>query len=181
MGRRAYIVGTGHSVPDNVLTNQDLEKMVDTSDEWITTRTGIKERRIAPEGTASSDYAIEAAKRAMEAAGWSSSDVDALLIATITPDTPFPSTGCRVSNSLGMNKIPAFDLSAGCSGFIYGLIQAKGLILSEICERVLVIGVEMLSRITDWEDRNTCVLFGDGAGAAAVSSKGPGGELGGWH
>ena len=179
--RRAYIVGTGHSVPEEILTNADLEKIVDTSDEWITTRTGIKERRIAPEGTAASDYSVEACRQAMESAGWSAEDVEAVIVATITPDHPFPSTACLISARLGLAKVPAYDFAAGCSGFIYGLVQAKAFVEAGFFDRVLVVGVELLTRITNWKDRNTCVLFGDGAGAAAVASEGPGGELGGWH
>ncbi|MBN1434856.1 ketoacyl-ACP synthase III [Candidatus Fermentibacterales bacterium] len=179
--KKAYIVGTGHSVPEKILTNKDLESMVDTSDEWIITRTGIKERHVSTPGEASSDFALEACRSAMEAAGWAPGDVDCVLVGTITPDYPCPATACILASRLGLENVPAYDFAAGCSGFLYGLIQAKAFIESGFFERILVVGVEMLTKITNWTDRNTCVLFGDGAGAAAVSSTGPGGELGGWH
>ncbi len=179
--RQAFIVGTGHYVPSRVLTNADLERMVDTSDEWITTRSGIKERRIASPEEATSDLCLEAARRAMEAAGWEPGDVEAVIVGTVTPDHAFPCTAAIVAHRLGLPTVPCYDFEAGCSGFIYGLIQARAMILSETLDRVLVIGAETLSRIVNWEDRATCVLFGDGAGAAAIDSRGPGGVLGGWH
>ncbi|MFO7950091.1 MAG: beta-ketoacyl-ACP synthase III [Candidatus Fermentibacteraceae bacterium] len=181
MQRRSYIVGTGHSVPDRVLTNKDLEKIVDTSDEWITTRTGIKERRITDDDTATSDLALEASRLAIEAAGWEPGDVDGVIIATVTPDYYFPSTAAIIADRLGMGNVPAYDFEAGCSGFIYGLIQARAMVESGIMDRMLVLGAECLTKVTNWEDRTTCVLFGDGAGAVAVSSEGPGGLLGGYH
>ena len=181
MARRSYIIGTGHYVPDKVLTNVDLEKIVDTSDEWITTRTGIKERRITDDKTASSDLAVRAVETALEDAGWKPTDVDLVLVGTVTPDHVFPSTACLIASRLGMSTIPAYDFSAGCSGFIYGLIQARSMIESGMMDRIIVVGVETLTKITNWTDRNSCVLFGDGAGAVAVSSEGSGGLLGGYH
>jgi 3-oxoacyl-[acyl-carrier-protein] synthase-3 len=179
--RQAYIVGTGHFAPENTLTNHDLEKMVETSDEWITTRTGIKQRHIAPDDMANSDMSVEASKRAMEAAGWAPEDVQAVILGTVTPDYSFPNTAALVADRLGLGKVPCYDFEAGCSGFIYGLIQAKAFIQAGMLDRILVIGAEKLSSIVNWEDRNTCVLFGDGAGAACVGSRGPGGFLGGVH
>lgn len=181
MSRNAYIVGTGHSVPEGVITNADLEKIVETSDEWITTRTGIKERRKADDDTASSDLVTEAVASAMEMAGWKPKDVQGIIVGTVTPDYPFPSTAALVADRLGMGKIPAYDFEAGCTAFIYGLIQAKAFVESGIMDRIIVVGVDCLTRITNWDDRGSCILFGDGAGAVAVSSKGPGGRLGGWH
>lgn len=166
--RRIKIVGTGFYVPDKILTNQDLEKMVETSDEWIVTRTGIRERHIASEDQATSDLAAEAARRALEDAGISAEEIDLILMATSTPDTIFPSTACRVQHNLGADHVPAFDLSAGCTGFLYGMIVAEGLILNGTARRVLLIGAELLTKITNWEDRSTCVLFGDGAGAVVL-------------
>lgn len=181
VGRKAYLMGTGHCVPDRVLTNKDLEEIVDTSDEWITTRTGIKERHITDDQTSTSDLAVGAVEKALEMAGWEPEDVDCVIVATVTPDYIFPSTAAIVSDRLGMKNIPAYDFEAGCSGFIYGLIQAKCFIGSGMLDRVVVLGAECLTKITNWEDRTTCVLFGDGAGAAAIGPEGPGGELGGWH
>jgi 3-oxoacyl-[acyl-carrier-protein] synthase-3 len=181
VNRNAYIVGTGHYTPERILTNADLEKIVDTTDEWITTRTGIRERRIADSETATSDLCVEAARIAMENAGWKPGDVQAIIVGTVTPDHPFPATAALVADRLGLRRVPAYDFEAGCSGFIYGLIQAKAFIGSGILDRMIVIGADTLTRITNWTDRTTCVLFGDGAGAAAVSSQGPGGLLGGWH
>ncbi len=155
--------------------------MVDTSDEWITTRSGIKERRIADPSQATSDLCVEAAGRAMEAAGWKPEDVQAVIVGTVTPDFVFPCTAAIVANRLGIPDVPAYDFEAGCTGFIYGLIQARALIMSGTLERILVIGGETLTRITNWKDRSTCVLFGDGAGAVAMGSQGPGGRLGGFH
>jgi 3-oxoacyl-[acyl-carrier-protein] synthase-3 len=166
--RRIKITGTGIYVPDKILTNFDLEKMVDTSDEWIITRTGIRERRVVSPEQASSDLGLEAAKRALKDAGITSDDIDLILVATATPDTLFPSTACWIQKSLEANHIPAFDISAGCTGFIYGMILAESLILSGVCQRVLLIAAEILTKITNWKDRNTCVLFGDAAGAAIL-------------
>ena len=164
------IIGTGSSVPEAVLSNSDLEKMVDTSDEWITSRTGIKERRIADKDTASSDIAYEAAEKALKAASVNPSDLDVIIVGTITPDFLFPSTGCVVQSLLGAKNAYAFDLMAGCSGFLYALHVAQGIIKSGAAEKILAIGVDTLSKVTDFEDRSTCILFGDGAGAAVLTA-----------
>lgn len=166
--RRVKIVGTGFYAPDSILTNLDLEKMVDTSDEWITTRTGIKERRIVTDNQASSDLAIEASREALKNAGLKVRHIDLILVATSSPDTVFPSTACWVQKGLGAWFIPAFDISAGCTGFLYGMILAESLILSGANKRILLVGAEVLSKITNWKDRNTCVLFGDAAGAVIL-------------
>jgi len=161
------ILGTGKYVPEQVLTNQQLEQMVETNDEWIVSRTGIKERRIAASDEATSDLAYKAAQQALENAGLTAGDIDLIIVATITPDMFFPSTACLVQEKLGAT-CPAFDLSAACSGFIYSLATANGFIQSGLYRKVLVIGAETLSRITDYTDRNTCILFGDGAGAVVL-------------
>ena len=166
--RRIKITGSGFYVPDKILTNFDLEKMVDTSDEWIITRTGIKERRIASEDQATSDLAVEASRRALENAGLEVKDVDLIIVATSTPDTIFPSTACWVQKGLEADHIPAFDISVGCTGFLYGMVLAEGLILNGASKRILLIGGELLTKVTDWKDRNTCVLFGDAAAAAVL-------------
>ncbi len=166
--RGAAIVGTGMCVPDRVLTNFDLERMVDTSDEWIRERTGIRERRIVGDGEASSDLAVVAARRALEVAGVEPEEVDHLMVATTTPDRFLPSCACTVQERLGASRAAAYDVFAACTGFIYGLGLGKSLIASGQCHTVLLIGVETLSRIVDYTDRNTCVLFGDGAGAAVM-------------
>ncbi len=155
----------GIYLPEKILTNADLEKMVETSDEWITTRTGIKERRIARAEDVTSDLGAAAARMALENGGLRPEDVDLILVATNTPDTIFPATACWVQKKLGVSEMPAFDLQAGCTGLLYGMIVAEGLILCGSVNRVLLIGVDILSKITNWEDRSTCVLFGDGAGA----------------
>ncbi len=165
MKRHIRIRSTGVYLPDRVLTNADLEKMVDTSDEWITTRTGIKERRMASKEQVTSDLAVNAARMALERGGLKAEDIDLILVATNTPDTIFPATACWVQKKLGIKEIPAFDLEAGCTGLLYALIVAEGLILSGTARRILLIGVDILTKITNWEDRSTCVLFGDGAGA----------------
>jgi len=176
--RGIHIVGTGSFTPERVLTNQDLEKIVDTSDEWITTRTGIKERRIADPKTPASALASEAAARALEAAGIQASDLDQIIVGTVTGDRTFPSTGCIVQDRLGAKKAYAFDVSAACAGFLYGLSVGTSAIESGAAETVLVIGVETLSKIVNWTDRNTCVLFGDAAGAVVLRANGkPGGIL----
>jgi 3-oxoacyl-[acyl-carrier-protein] synthase III len=159
------ILGTGSYLPEKVLTNADLEKMVQTNDEWIVTRTGIKERRIADEKTATSDLAVKAAQRALDEAGLKAEDLDLIIVATITPDMMFPSTACFVQKALKVSGAPCFDLAAACSGFIYGLSIAQNFIRTGTYSRVLIIGADTLSKITDWSDRNSCVLFGDGAGA----------------
>lgn len=166
--KRARIIGTGSYLPEKVLTNFDLEKMVDTSDEWIRTRTGIQERHIATDEEAASDLVIKAAKQAIEMAAIETKTIDLIIIGTISPDTLFPSTSCWVGAALGLEGIPAFDVSAACSGFLYALIVADGLIRAGSAKRVLVAGVELMTKITNWDDRGTCVLFGDGAGAAIV-------------
>jgi 3-oxoacyl-[acyl-carrier-protein] synthase-3 len=170
-GRTCSITGVGSYVPTKVLTNSDLEKKVDTSDEWITTRTGIKERHIAAENEFTSDLGAEAALRAMKKAGVTAEQIDLIIVATITPDMPFPSTACLVQRKIGAKRAAAFDLEAACSGFIYALEIAQQFIMSRTYDTVLVIGAEKLSSIIDWSDRNTCVLFGDGAGAAVLQSR----------
>ena len=163
------ILGTGSYAPERILTNADLSRMVDTSDEWITERTGIKERRIAAETQASSDLAVEAGKRAMEAAGISPEQIDLLIVASVTPDYPLPSTACIVQSKLGIPANAAcFDLNAACSGFIYALDTAWAMLASGRYHHALVIATEKLSSIIDWKDRSTCILFGDGAGAAVI-------------
>ncbi len=159
------IIGTGSYLPEKILTNFELEKMVDTSDEWITTRTGIKERRIADKDTSTSDLAVSAAKKAIENAKINPEEIDLIIVATITPDMIFPSTACFVQKKLNIKKGASFDISAACSGFIYGLACAKAMIESGDFSTCLLIGAETLSKITNWKDRSTCVLFGDGAGA----------------
>jgi len=164
----AGIVGVGSYLPPRILTNADLEKMVNTSNEWIVSRTGIKERRIADDDVATSDLAVEAAKKAIAAAGLTPRDIEVILLATATPDTIFPSTACVVQDKLKAVNAAAMDVSAACSGFIYGLSIAKGYIASGMYKNILVIGAETLSKITNWKDRGTCVLLGDGAGAAVI-------------
>ena len=165
---RSKIISTGSYLPERILTNFDLEKIVDTSDEWITERTGIKERRIASENQAASDLAYEASRLALEKASLKAEDIDLLIAATVTGDMPFPSTACILQHRLGAKNAAAFDINAACSGFLYGLYVADSFVRSGMHKRVLIIGAEVLSKITDWEDRTTCVLFGDGAGAAIV-------------
>jgi 3-oxoacyl-[acyl-carrier-protein] synthase-3 len=172
--RGATIVGTGRALPENVLSNADLEKMVETSDEWIVTRTGIRERRRIQPGENNSDYALLASQRALEAGGLTPADVDHILIATVTPDRILPSMSCTVQNKLGASNAACLDLNAACSGFLYGLQLAQALVQSGASDTVLLLGAETLTRITDFEDRNTCVLFGDGAGAAVIRPCAPG-------
>lgn len=171
VGRTSSITGVGAYVPSRVLTNAELEKMVDTTDEWITSRTGIKERRIAADNEYTSDLAAQAALRAMQDAGVTAEQIDLIIVATITPDMFFPSTACLVQAKIGAHRAAAFDLEAACSGFIYGLEIAQQFIMSRTYDTVLVIGAEKLSTIIDWKDRNTCVLFGDGAGAAILQNR----------
>jgi 3-oxoacyl-[acyl-carrier-protein] synthase-3 len=166
--RRIKIIGSGFYVPDKVLTNADLEKMVDTSDEWITTRTGIKERRITAPDEVTSDMSVKAGRRALKDAGLGVDDIDLIMVATSTPDTIFPSTACWVQKGLNADHVAAFDISAGCTGFVYGMILAEGLILQGISKRILFIGGECLTKVTNWKDRNTCVLFGDAAAAVVL-------------
>lgn len=162
------ILGTGHYLPTEVLTNKDLEKLVDTSDEWIRTRTGIEERRLAGEGVETSDMAFYAAEEAIKEANVDVDDIDLILVATVTPDTSFPSVACRIQDKLGAKSAAAMDLSAACSGFIYGMVTAEQFIKTGAYKCILVVGAEKLSNITDWTDRNTCVLLGDGAGAVVM-------------
>lgn len=167
---RARITGTGSAVPDRILTNSDLEKLVDTTDEWITSRTGIKTRHIASAGEYTSTFSTAAAERALTMAGVAADELDLLIVATVTPDYPFPATACLVQNNIGASRAVAFDISAACSGFIYGLSIVDKYLRSGAARKALVIGAEVLSRIVDWTDRNTCCLFGDGAGAAVVEA-----------
>lgn len=162
------ILGTGSYLPEKVLTNADLEKMVDTNDEWIVSRTGIKERRISSRDQAASDLAFEAAKNALDKANVTADQLDLIIVATITPDHSFPSTASILQEKLGASHAAAFDLSAACSGFLYGITTASQFIKTGVYKHTLVIGVEVLSKIVDWTDRNTCILFGDGAGAVVL-------------
>ncbi len=173
----AVITGTGFAVPDRVVTNADLEKMVDTSDEWITERTGMKERRVVAPEQAASDLALEASRKALADARLEPSDLDLIIVGTVTGDMLFPSTSCVLQSRLGIKGIAAMDVSAGCTGFIYALSTARQFIATGAYKNVLVVGVEVLSKITDWTDRGTCVLLGDGAGAAIVRQA-PAGERG---
>ncbi|MBK6436140.1 MAG: ketoacyl-ACP synthase III [Rhodanobacteraceae bacterium] len=162
------IAGTGSYLPEKVLTNADLEKLVDTNDEWIRERTGIRQRHVAAEGQTTSDLAVEAAKRAMDAAGVQAKDIDLLIVGTTTPDIIFPSTACLVQHRIGANGCAAFDINAACSGFIFALSTADKFVRSGAAKCALVIGAETLTRMLDWSDRGTCVLFGDGAGAVVL-------------
>ena len=162
------IIGTGSYMPEKILTNDDLSKIVDTSDEWITTRTGIKERRIAAENQATSDLATKAAERAMDSAGVKPEEIDLIVVATVTPDMPFPSTACFVQKNIGASNAVCFDVSAACSGFLYALQIARNFLNAGTRSTALVIGAEKLSTLVNWTDRNTCVLFGDGAGAVVI-------------
>jgi len=164
------IIGTGSYLPEKILTNADLENMVKTSDEWITSRTGIRERHIAAEGETTCDMATHAARMALESSGLGHSDIDLIIVATTTPDLVFPSTACLLQERLGIHGCPAFDVQAVCTGFIYALAVADKFIRSGSSKKVLVIGAETLSRIVDWTDRGTCILFGDGAGAVILES-----------
>ncbi len=170
-GRTCSITSVGSYVPARVLTNADLEKMVDTSDEWITTRTGIKQRHLAAEHEFTSDMAAQAAKCAMQNGNIKPEQIDLIIVATITPDMPFPSTAALVQQKIGARHCAAFDIEAACAGFIYALEIGQQFIMSRTYETVLVIGAEKLSTIVDWTDRNTCVLFGDGAGAAILQHR----------
>jgi 3-oxoacyl-[acyl-carrier-protein] synthase-3 len=168
--KRLKIVGTGSALPDKILTNFDIEKMVDTTDEWITERTGIKERRIADEKTATSDLVAEASRKALAMAKLKPEDVDTIIVATSTPDTVYPATACWVQKNLGIKGSAAFDISAGCSGFIFALEIAANLIITGTSKRALVCGGEVMSKVVNWQDRATCVLFGDGAGACVIEA-----------
>ena len=175
--RPVGIRGSGSFLPERVLTNEDLQRMVDTSDEWITTRTGIKERRLVSEGETTSDMAYAASVAALESAGITAKELDLIIVATVTADQPLPAVACLLQQRLGARQIGSFDIQAACAGFMYGLNTAKGFVASGLMENVLVVGVESLSKITDYEDRGSCILFGDGAGAAVVSSKFERGEM----
>lgn len=175
--KKVGIIGVGKYLPKKILTNFDLEKMVDTSDEWIIQRTGIKERRIASEDEATSDLTTEAARDALRDAGLLAEDIELIIVATITPDMQFPSTACFVQEKIGAKKACCFDISAACAGFVYGIVTANGFISQGIYRNALVIGAEKLSSITDWKDRNTCVLLGDGAGAVVLAEVNEGGIL----
>ena len=166
---KARIIGTGSHVPEKVLTNKDLEAIVDTSDEWILTRTGIKERHIASNGEATSDFAYQAALNAMEMAGTSPEEIDMIIVGTITPDMNTPSVACLIQSKLKAKRAAAFDVSAGCTSFLYALSVADNFIKSGNAEKILIVGAETLSKITNYEDRGTCILFGDGAGAVVLS------------
>ncbi len=172
------IVGTGSYLPERILTNAELEKMVDTNDEWIVTRTGMRERRIARDDEPTSEMATAAAKKALENAGITADDVDLIIVATATPDMPLPSTACLVQTAIGTKQALCFDLEAACSGFIYALEVGRGMLMSGLYKTALVIGADKMSSITDWEDRGTCILFGDGAGAVVIKrSEGSAGIL----
>ena len=170
MATYSRIVGTGSYLPEKVLTNADLEKMVDTNDEWIVSRSGIRERHIAADGETTGDLAFHAATRALEAAGMVGSEIELIVLGTTTPDLIFPSTACLLQHRLGANGCPAFDVNAACSGFIYALTVADQFIRSGAVKNALVVGAETLSRMVDWTDRGTCVLFGDGAGAVVLKA-----------
>jgi 3-oxoacyl-[acyl-carrier-protein] synthase-3 len=174
---RVGIRGTGSCLPEKVLRNQDFEKMVDTSDEWIVSRTGIRERHVVGPGESTASLALEAGRRALADAKLAPEQVDVILVATVTPDNQFPSTACKVQAQIGATRAAAFDISAACSGFLYGLTVARSLIASGAAKNVLLIGAETLSRIVDYGDRTSCILFGDGAGAAVLSSEFTRGEV----
>lgn len=171
MERKAFVIGTGSYLPEKILTNSDLEKMVDTSDEWIVTRTGMKERRIAAEGEYTSDMGYKAALAAMTDAGVRPEEIDFIFVATLTPDYVFPGTACLLQSRLGAEKAAALDIQAACTGYLYALSLAKSLVESSACNTILIVASEKLSSIVDYTDRNTCVLFGDGASACIVSSR----------
>ena len=175
--RKVGIVGLGKYLPDSILTNAELERKIDTSDEWITQRTGIKERRIAREDEATSDMALAAAENAIKNAKIKPNDLNLIIVATITPDMFFPSTACILQKRLRIDHIPAFDINVACSGFIYGIALANQFIKTGTYKYVLVVGAEKMSSVTDWSDRSTCVLMGDGAGAAILGEVKEGGIL----
>ena len=177
MIKKVGIIGVGKYLPKKILTNADLESMVDTSDEWITTRTGIKERHLVSKQEAASDLAIKAAREALEDARLSPQDLDLIIVATITPDMHFPSVACLLQNAFSAKKAICFDISAACAGFVYAIVVAQQFIAAGTYKNALVVGTEVLSAITDWQDRNTCVLFGDGAGAAVLAPVNTGGIL----
>ncbi|ADQ46397.1 3-oxoacyl-(acyl-carrier-protein) synthase III [Caldicellulosiruptor kronotskyensis 2002] len=178
MKHNVKILSTGRFVPERILSNHDLEKMVDTSDEWITQRTGIKERRIVDGKLSTTDLAVQAARNAMQKAGILPDEIDLVVVATVTPEMFFPSTACLVQKELKLKNAFAFDISAACSGFIYGMAIATQFIQNGFCKTALVIGAEALSKVTNWSDRSTCVLFGDGAGASILTASSEEGILG---
>ena len=175
---RVTITGIGSHAPERVMTNDELARIVDTSDEWIVERTGIRERRVAAADEALSDLALPAAKDALAQAGVDPAEVDLLVVATVTPDMLFPSTGAILADQLGAKAAAAYDLSAGCTGFVYAVAQAHGMVSAGLAEHALVVGGDVLSKIVDWQDRSTCVLFGDGAGAVVIERSRAGGFLG---
>jgi 3-oxoacyl-[acyl-carrier-protein] synthase-3 len=175
---RVSITGIGSRAPERVMTNAELAQMVDTSDEWIMERTGIRERRVAAPDEAMSDLALPASLAALEQAGVKGSDLDLIVVATVTPDMLFPSTGAILADRLGAKDAAAYDLSAGCTGFVYAVVQAHAMVASGLADNALVVGGDVLSRVVDWEDRSTCVLFGDGAGAVVLERVSEGGFLG---
>ena len=175
---RISITGIGSHAPERVMTNDEIAQRVDTSDEWIVERTGIRERRVAAPDEALSDVSLPAAEAALEHAGINASSLDLIVVATVTPDMVFPSTGAIIADRLGAKDAAAYDLSAGCTGFVYALVQAHGMVSSGLAKNALVIGGDVLSKIVDWDDRSTCVLFGDGAGAVVLERVGDGGFLG---
>lgn len=177
MKTKARIIGTGSYLPEHILNNEDLEKLVDTSDEWIYSRTGIKERRIASYDEYSSDMGLKAAKAALKIAKKNPTEIDLILVATISPDYIFPSTAALIQNMLGAHQAAAFDFQAACTGYLYGLVMAKGFIDSGIYRNILLIASEKLSSFVNYKDRNTCVLFGDGASASVISDHGEGYEI----
>jgi len=169
MNHRAVIIGTGHYTPEGVLTNADLERIVETSDEWIVTRTGIRERRIRADGEATSDFIVAAVREALKKSGKRAADIEAIIVGTVTPDYRLPSTACVVQQKLDVPKAAVLDIAAACAGFIYGLALGKALVEAGMYRTILVAGAEALSSITNYQDRNTCVLFGDGCGCALVA------------
>jgi 3-oxoacyl-[acyl-carrier-protein] synthase-3 len=180
-GKKAKIIGVGSAVPDKVVTNNDLAKFVETNDEWVRTRTGIQERRISDEKTATSDLAIAAAQKALKAAGLSAADLDLIIVGTTSPDYLFPSVGCILQNKLGAAKAAAFDVSAACSGFNFALNVGASFIENGTYQNILVVGADTLTKYLDWKDRGTCVLFGDGAGAVVLTAADDGtGILASW-
>ena len=178
--KKVGIIGVGAYLPAKVLSNADLEKMVDTSDEWITTRTGIKERRLVGPNEAASDLAIKAAQQALKDARLEAKDLDLIIVASVTPDMQFPSVACILQNGLGAKSAICFDISAACAGFVYAAVIAQQFIARGSCKNALIVGSEVLSSVTDWQDRNTCVLFGDGAGAAVLAPVKSGGIISGY-
>jgi 3-oxoacyl-[acyl-carrier-protein] synthase-3 len=168
---RAVIAGVGHAVPDKVVTNDDIAKMVDTSDEWIVQRTGIRERRVAGSAETASTLGAEAARRALESAGATADELEMIVCGTVTGDMPFPSTSCLIQREIGARSVPAYDVGAACAGFIYALANASAMVQTGAAKTCLVVGVDVLTKYVDWTDRSTCVLFGDGAGAVVLRAE----------